>query len=726
MILIIAEKPDQGKTLASVFKSKKHSDYIEIFPNEIFTEGAYVTWAIGHLCQLVPPEKYQPQWKKWTLDNLPIIPSQFEYEVTKDKAKQFSIIKKLSGNPQVTGVIHAGDAGREGELIIRNVLRLANCKKPMRRLWISSLTPNSIREGFKNLLNENDTRNLYFEAYTRACADWVVGMNASRLYSLLLQKQGFSDVFSVGRVQTPTLALIVKREREIENFKSEPFWEVQAKFNIDGKKYAGKWQKDGETRVQSKELAEKIALFCKDKPARVSEVLAETKEFLPPMLYNLSALQAEANKRFKFPPKKTLDVLQKLYQKGNVSYPRSDSRFVTKGEAEAFPDILKKLSGINDYQAFFPLPITSIIENKRYVNDKKVTDHYAIIPTEQVPNVEKLPPDERILYDLIVTSLIAAHYNKAIAEYTTVTTMVDGRASFISKGKVQIEEGWRKVLHSKEKDNEPALPQLSEGEQGKTASVEVKESQTQPPKRYTEGQLITLMKTAGKHIEDKELEKILSKTEGLGTEATRAGIITMLKDRLYIEVNKNLVYATAKAKILIDAIGEQILASPEMTGKWEQKLKEISEGTASPKHFMEQTNKMVLHLISSSVTHSEEWEFSEEVRETFTPGKKKQKSFTKLGSCKKCDGQVIDKGSFYGCNNYKKNKCDFTLSKKILGKAITQKNIKMLLAEGSTETIEGFKNKDKTFNARLAWDEKEGKLSFLFEGKSSVQAAAKK
>lgn len=726
MILIIAEKPDQGKTLASVFKSKKHSDYIEIFPNEIFTEGAYVTWAIGHLCQLVPPEKYQPQWKKWTLDNLPIIPSQFEYEVTKDKAKQFSIIKKLSGNPQVTGVIHAGDAGREGELIIRNVLRLANCKKPMRRLWISSLTPNSIREGFKNLLNENDTRNLYFEAYTRACADWVVGMNASRLYSLLLQKQGFSDVFSVGRVQTPTLALIVKREREIENFKSEPFWEVQAKFNIDGKKYAGKWQKDGETRVQSKELAEKIALFCKDKPARVSEVLAETKEFLPPMLYNLSALQAEANKRFKFPPKKTLDVLQKLYQKGNVSYPRSDSRFVTKGEAEAFPDILKKLSGINDYQAFFPLPITSIIENKRYVNDKKVTDHYAIIPTEQVPNVEKLPPDERILYDLIVTSLIAAHYNKAIAEYTTVTTMVDGRASFISKGKVQIEEGWRKVLHSKEKDNEPALPQLSEGEQGKTASVEVKESQTQPPKRYTEGQLITLMKTAGKHIEDKELEKILSKTEGLGTEATRAGIITMLKDRLYIEVNKNLVYATAKAKILIDAIGEQILASPEMTGKWEQKLKEISEGTASPKHFMEQTNKMVLHLISSSVTHSEEWEFSEEVRETFTPGKKKQKSFTKLGSCKKCDGQVVDKGSFYGCNNYKKNKCDFTLSKKILGKAITQKNIKMLLAEGSTETIEGFKNKDKTFNAKLAWDEKEGKLSFLFEGKSSVQAAAKK
>ncbi|MDP4172288.1 MAG: DNA topoisomerase, partial [Bacillota bacterium] len=349
MKLIIAEKPDQGKTLASIFTRKAQNNYIEILPNEIFPKGAYVTWAIGHVCQLVPPEKYNPQWKKWTLNNLPMLPAQFEYEVTKDKSKQFAIIKKLISDPNVTEIIHAGDAGREGELIIRNVLRLTKCKKPMKRLWISSLTPNAIREGFLHLLNDDDTRNLYFEAYTRACADWIVGMNASRLYSLLLQNQGFSDVFSVGRVQTPTLALIVKREREIESFKSEPFWEVQAKFLIQGKKYSGKWNKDGETRVQTKEMAEKIAEFCRNKPAVVSEVLAEKKEFLPPFLYNLSALQAEANKRYKFPPKTTLDVLQKLYQKGYVSYPRSDSRFVTKGEAEAFPEILRKLSNIPDY-----------------------------------------------------------------------------------------------------------------------------------------------------------------------------------------------------------------------------------------------------------------------------------------------------------------------------------------------------------------------------------------
>ena len=234
MKLIIAEKPDQGSTLASIFKHKKQNGFIEIFPNETFMRGAYVTWAIGHLCQLVAPEKYEAGWKKWSLDTLPIIPEHFQYEVTKDKAKQFAVIKKLVSDPNVTEIIHAGDAGREGELIIRNILRLTNCKKPMKRLRISSLTPKAIREGFNKLLDEQDTKSLYFEAYTRACADWIVGMNGSRLYSLLLQQKGFSDVFSVGRVQTPTLALIVKRELEIENFKSEPFWEVTARFAING------------------------------------------------------------------------------------------------------------------------------------------------------------------------------------------------------------------------------------------------------------------------------------------------------------------------------------------------------------------------------------------------------------------------------------------------------------------------------------------------------------
>lgn len=717
MKIIIAEKPDQGSTLASIFKHKKQNGYIEIFPNQVFPDGAYVTWAIGHICQLVHPEKYNPGWKKWSLENLPILPEQFEYEVTKDKAKQFAVIKKLLSDARVTEIIHAGDAGREGELIIRNILRLTKCRKPMKRLWISSLTANAIRDGFAKLLEESETRSLYYEAYTRACADWVVGMNASRLYSLLLQRQGFPDVFSVGRVQTPTLALIVKRELEIENFKSEPFWEVLAHFLMNGKKYIGKWQNDGETRVNTKELAEKVAAFCRDKPAEIAEVKSERKEFLPPLLFNLSSLQAEANRRFKFSPKKTLDVLQMLYQKGYVSYPRSDSRYVTKEEAGSFPEILHKFSQMEDYKGFFPVPIASIADNKRYVNEKKVTDHYAIIPTEQIPNVAALSADERKIYDLVVASLIAAHYDKAIVEYTTITTLVDGRAVFVSKGKVEIAQGWKKVLQPKEQEEEPALPPLAKGEQGQTIKVEVKESQTQPPKRYTEGQLITIMKTAGKHIDDKELEKILTRTEGLGTEATRAGIITMLKDRLYIEVRKNLVYATAKAKILIEAIGKEILASPEMTAKWEQKLKEISQGTASPQQFMEQTKKMVHHLISSTTGQADKWTFSKEVTENFVPGKKKmgKRAPSKLGPCKKCNGSIVDKGSFYGCSNYQQNHCDFTISKHILGKGITQKIIKQLLSEGKTDLIEGFTGKEKTFNARLYLDEREKRVKFLFE-----------
>ena len=561
---------------------------------------------------------------------------------------------------------------------------------------------------------ETDTSNLYYEAYTRACADWIVGMNASRLYSLLLQKQGFSDVFSVGRVQTPTLTLIVKREHEIEKFISEPFWEVHAEFKVEGKKYKGKWENKGETRINSKEMADKIARFCEQKDAEVADVKAERKEYLPPFLYNLSTLQADANRLYKFPPKKTLDVLQKLYQRGIVSYPRSDSRHVTEGEAEMFPDILQKVSNIAQYAEFFPLPNESIIHNKRFVNEKKVTDHYAIIPTEQVPNLASLSADEQKLYDLVVKSLIAAHYEKAITEYTTVTTLVDNRATFQSKGKVQLQEGWRKVIPAHEKDKDPTLPVLIQGEKGIVTKVDVKESKTQPPKRYTEGQLITLMKTAGKQIEDKELEKVLMKTEGLGTEATRAGIITMLKDRKYIDVKKNLVYATAKAKILIAAVGNELLASPEMTAKWEQRLKQISEGSASPKQFMDQSNKMITHLITVAVKESDEWTFDDDITESFVPRQFKKTSPTKLGTCKLCGGAIMDKGSFYGCSNYQKTGCQFTISKKIKGKSIPQKQVKKLLSEGMTDVIDGFKGKDKEFSAKITWVESERKIQFVF------------
>ncbi|MFN7253152.1 MAG: DNA topoisomerase, partial [Anaerobacillus sp.] len=523
------------------------------------------------------------------------------------------------------------------------------------------------------------------------------------------------DVFSAGRVQTPTLALIVKREIEIEKFTSKDFWEVVATFSMNGKEYEGKWELDNNSRIDEEVLAKKIAAFCEAKQAEVTQVDKDRKKFDPPLLFNLSALQATANTIYKFSPKKTLDILQKLYQKGIVSYPRSDSNYVTEGEALTFPQILNKLSEFAQYSEYFPTPTTSIMNNKRYVNEKKVTDHYAIIPTEQVTDPSKLPSDEAKIYDLVVRRLIAAHYPAAIFDYSTITTLVDKRARFISKGKQQINEGWRKILYKQDDDQDVILPNLEEGEQGKVTNVKVKQGKTQPPKRYTEGQLITLMKTAGKYLNNDELEKVLNKTEGLGTEATRAGIITMLQDRKYIEVEKNKVFATKKARILIEAVGENILASPEMTAKWEQRLAEIGQGKASPVTFMEQTKLLSKKIIEDASRKASDWNFQELQYEVenkyatkFTLGKK-------LGKCKLCSGDVVDKGKFYGCSNYKKTACTFTISKSILGKKLTETTVTKLLNTGKTSVLKGFKRGDKTFSAALIWDEKEQKVSLNFE-----------
>lgn len=723
MKLIIAEKPDQGSTLAAQFKTKKQQGYIEIMPNELFPDGAYVTWAVGHLCQLVSPETYHSKWKKWSMETLPMIPEKFQYEVTRQKAKQFNVVKTLLRKTEVDEIIHAGDAGREGELIVRNIVNLCNVNKPMKRLWISSLTPKAIYEGFQNLKSEEKTRPLYYEAYTRACADWVVGMNASRAYSILLKQRGVSDVFSAGRVQTPTLALIVKREMEIEQFKSEPFWEVFADFKMDGKKYQGKWQLNNDPRIKTKEMADKIAAFCKGKEAEIAEMDTERKEFQPPLLFNLSSLQATVNKIYKYSPKQTLDIVQSLYQKGIVSYPRSDSNYVTEGEAETFPDILQKLSGFSEYESLFPLPQPNIMNNKRFVNEKKVTDHYAIIPTEQVTDPKRLSAEERNIYDLVVRRLIAAHYEKAIFDYTTIKTLVDKRAEFISKGKQQIQEGWRKVIfqNNDKDDDDIILPSVSKGDTGNVANIKVKEGKTQPPKRYTEGQLITLMKTAGKHLDNEELEKVLMKTEGLGTEATRAGIITMLKDRKYINVKKNQVFATDKGKVLITAIGEKILASPEMTAKWEQRLREIGEGKASAGGFMEAVKKMSAKIISDAVESSENWDFQGLDTESIQRSGSKKRSSASVGSCKLCGSKIVDKGEFYGCVSYQKTKCNFTISKKILNKKISQANIKKLLASGETDLISGFKKGEKTFDAILSWSDSEKKISFTFPTEQNVK-----
>lgn len=722
MKIVIAEKPDQAVKLAAPFSYTKKTGYLEVKPNIYFPNGALITWAIGHLCELKAPEEYNSTWKKWTLETLPIIPDRFEYKVTKSKYKQFNVIKGLVKRPDIQEIIIGGDAGREGELIIRTILRVCGVKKPMKRLWISSLTENAVKKGFSNLLPEEKTRDIYFEALSRSCADWLIGINTSRLYTVLLKKNGIKDVFSIGRVQTPTLALIVKREHEIANFKPEPFWEVEADFNFEGKILKAKWHKNNISRVQEEKQAIAIANFCINKSVEISSIKQETKEYAPPFLFNLSALQATANKAYKFSPQYTLDILQKLYLKGLVSYPRSDSQYLTNEEAKTLPNILENLSKIDKYKNLLPPPTNSIMNNKRYVNEKKVTDHHAIIITEQFPNFSKLNSEEEKIYDLVVRQVIAAHYNHAVFSYTTIHSLVDKRAEFISKGKVQIEEGWRKVIyHSKDNsstDEDELLPLLSENELGIVANTQVKKGETQPPNRYSEGNLITLMKTAGKHLEDDELEKILSKTEGLGTEATRAGIIGTLKDRNYIEIKKNQVFVTTKGMLLIEALGESILTSPLMTAKWEQRLSEIGEGNASPKVFMEQVKKLAYKLITDANEREKEWAFDQNEVDKITennPYNKKYKKVKKVvGKCMLCGGSILDHGTFYGCSNYKTVNCKFTVSKKILSKTISQANLKKLLATGETDLIKGFKKGEKTFNAHLTWDIKMHKVNFKF------------
>lgn len=739
MKVILAEKPDQGAKLAAPFSTKKGQGYIEIKPHQLFPDGAIVTWAVGHLCELVPPEEYDPSYKKWSLATLPILPEQFRHKVTPSKYKQFNIVKSLLKRPDVTEIIMAGDAGREGEYITRIIIQLAGVRKPLKRLWISSLTEKAVLNGFANLMDESTTRPLYDEALSRSCADWLIGMNGSRVYSLLFQQRGIREVFSTGRVQTPTLSLIVKREKEIEAFVSKPFWEVLATFDVNGAQYRGKWFKDEETRLDNPEMAHKIAAFCHGKSARVEDVQTERKETPPPLLFNLSALQSAANKAFKFSPKKTLDVTQQLYVKGFVSYPRSDSQHVTAEEAASFPDILAKLGQQDAYRMYMPVPVSSLLHNRRYVDAKKVTDHYAIIPTEQVPDIEKLSADERKIYELVAKRLIAAHYEAAIFDHTTIITRVDGRATFRTKGRRQVQEGWRRVLldskrkkptNEQEEEEETLLPDVPVGADGIVASADVKEGKTQPPKRYTEGDLITVMKTAGRHIDDAELEKVLHRVEGLGTEATRAGIIAVLKDRGYIEVSKNLVYATDKGRMLVEAVGTSILASAEMTAKWEQRLHEIGQGRAASAPFMEQARRLSAHIVEEAVKQAGEWEFAgvdvEALKEASVGkrGKGKQKGApTKVGICKKCGSDLLDRSTFYGCARYNETKCEFTLPKKMLGKTISQANVRKILSGQETDLIKGFKKGEKTFDARLKWDETAGKIAFVFPPRGTANGS---
>lgn len=627
MELVIAEKKDQAIKLASPFPTKpqnKGDKHIEVTPCSTFPDGAYFVWAQGHLVTLADPSDYDEKYKGWSMENLPIVPQHFKHKVDPKKSDLFNNIKKFVHDPRIKGIISASDPGREGELIVQLTLNLCGNKKPVRRLWTSSLTKNAVQKAFQQLLPGSAKLPLFYEALARQCADWLVGINTSRAFTLQLKKKGYyandkKQTFSTGRVQTPLLALIVQREEAMDKFVPTPYWELYCSFNINGHTYSGKWfNRNGDNyidKIGSKQPAESLARLSisPPKPVEIKDVDISQIVIPAPQLHSLSSLQTYANKKYGMAPGVVLETAQSLYQKEFTSYPRSDSQHVNESEALTFPDILKAYSEMTEYSSFFPISIESLIGNTRYVDSSKVSDHYAIIPTENIPTLNELDDNERKIYDIIAKSLIAAHHQSAIIEESSIITAVDyGQriSTFITKGRRCIYEGWRAVFYPQgeqieDEEDSPVitnLPPVKIGDRGIVSGAEVKEGKTKPPNRYTEGDLITLMKTAGKTVNDKELEKVLRETKGLGTEATRSGIIETIKDKGYIEVKKNKVYPTEKGLILIQAVGNSVLSSAEMTAKWEKVLASIGEGKANHNDFIQSAKKLTIHLIQSSQT----------------------------------------------------------------------------------------------------------------------------
>lgn len=699
--VIVAEKPSQAKAYAEAFKTTKRDGYMEVAPDPIFPEGAYITWGIGHLVELKEPKAYDPKWNRWSLAALPILPERYQFQIARGKAQQFGVIKKLI--QQTDTVINACDVDREGSNIFYSIYYHTGAKgKTIRRLWINSLEVDEVRKGFQQLRDNRQDLLLYQEAKARQISDWLVGMNGSRLYSLLLQEKGIREVFAIGRVQTPTVFLIYQREKEIEAFVPEPFYEIEGIFKAEKGKYKGK------AKIKAKERQEAEALLLKHQiggteDGVVKQLKTTEKRIQPPLLHSLSTLQAAANRKWKYSPAKVLSVMQGLYEKKLVSYPRTDAQHITPAEFSYLAnqvEAYQKLIGAE-------FPVASRTPKKRFVDSAKVQEHYAIIPTKSIPTARKLEglaKDERNLYEEVLrTSLAMFHRDYRYAE-TKVTTDVKG-LDFFTKVKTDLEQGWKELFPpAKEAKAEPSLPELREQEPVK-AKVDIKEGMTTPPKPYTEGQLIAMMKTCGKLVEDAEDTEILKEIEGLGTEATRSGIIETIKRHEYIQVKKNIVSITDKGRILCQSIEGNLLSSPSMTAKWETYLKKIGKGEGSAEVFLATIAKFIQKLLDEVPSQMKTNGLPEKM-----PALEGKDEIAICPRCKK--GKIVFRRGSFNCTEYD-NGCKQSFPAIFAKKRLTAKQIEYLCTKGKTPVIKGFVSKNgKKFSARLVLEE--GKLKMEF------------
>jgi len=582
MIVCIAEKPSVAKDIADVLGAKtKHDGYIE-------GNGYQVTWTFGHLCTLKEPHDYTQNWKNWSLGSLPMIPPRFGIKLIEDKGieKQFKIIESLMQNAD--GIINCGDAGQEGELIQRWVMQKAGAKCPVKRLWISSLTEESIREGFSRLQDQDAFKSLYEAGLCRAIGDWLLGMNATRLYTIKYRSGNSRQVLSIGRVQTPTLALVVNRQKEIDNFKPEQYWELKTVYRDTTFSY---------TKGKFTKIEDGQALLEEIRPLNfvITDVARKEGKDYAPRLFDLTSLQVECNRKYGYSADDTLKTIQSLYEKKITTYPRVDTTFLSDDIYPKCPGILK---GLKDYAQFTaPLEGQKLPKSKKVFDNSKVTDHHAIIPTGVYPN--NLSQQERAVFDLIARRFIAVFYPDCLYAQTTVLGKA-GRAEFKATGREILKPGWR-VLFDKEKSDEKAddderiLPQFTVDESGPHLP-ELQEKWTTPPKPYTEATLLRAMETAGKLVNDEELRDAM-KENGIGRPSTRAAIIETLYKRGYMRKEKKNLYPTPTGTGLIDLIHEELLKSAELTGIWEKHLREIERGQYQPAQFMDDLKQMVTTLV---------------------------------------------------------------------------------------------------------------------------------
>lgn len=651
MILCITEKPSVAKDIASILGANvKRDGYYE--------GGNYkVTWTFGHLCTLKEPADYTDLWKRWSLGSLPMIPAKFGIKVIEQESikRQFNVIKSLIADADE--VINCGDAGQEGELIQRWVMQKAECKCPVKRLWISSLTDESIREGFSGLKPQVDFDNLYFAGLSRAIGDWILGMNATRLYSLKYSSAG--NVLSIGRVQTPTLALIVQRHHEIVNFVPEDYWELKTLYReVAFNAVSGRYKNEGESQVALQNII--------GHPFVVTDVSEKKGKEAPPRLFDLTSLQVECNKKWGWTADESLRTIQSLYEKKVTTYPRVDTTYLSDDIYPKIPEILRNMTPYAQLTA--PILANKIPKSKKVFDNSKVTDHHAIIPTGQSPSV--LVGDERKMYHLIAQRFIAAFYSDCVFSSTTVLGDVN-KVGFKATGKVILEPGWRTVYVGEKADNEEEqgdnriLPNFEIGESGPHEPSLLKKA-TQPPKYYTEGTLLRAMESAGKTVDDDELREAM-KENGIGRPSTRAAIIETLFKRKYIYRERKNIMASQAGIDLIATITEELLKSAKLTGLWENKLRKIERGEYLAADFIAelkaQINEIVINVLSDNSARRivvEETKKEAPKKKKDTP---KKPRITKLEqvACPLCkDGHILKGRTAYGCSKYA-NGCQLIL-----------------------------------------------------------------